>query len=100
MFSAELKCEPEQKDLIIAELWERGCAGITELDDTSLRAFFAADNAELHAALEPLGARWEPVEERDWVAIAHARLEPMLVGERFFLAPVWRDDPTPAGRTR
>ena len=100
MFSVELECEPEEKDLIIAELWERGCAGITELSETSLRAFFAADSAELRAALDPFGARFEQVEERDWVAIAHARLEPMLVGERFFLAPVWREDPTPAGRMR
>jgi ribosomal protein L11 methyltransferase len=100
MYSVEFECEPEQKDLIVAELWERGCAGITELSDTSLRAFFTADTAELRAALDPLGARWEQVEERDWVAVAHARLEPMLVGERFFLVPVWRDDPTPAGRMR
>ena len=34
MFSIELECKPEQKDLIIAELWELGCAGITELSDT------------------------------------------------------------------
>ena len=100
MYSVEFECEPEQKDLIIAELWERGCAGITELSETSLRAFFAADKPELRAALAPLGAHWEQVEEQDWVAIAHARLEPMLVGDRFFLVPVWRDDPTPAGRMR
>jgi ribosomal protein L11 methyltransferase len=100
MYSVELECEPEEKDLIIAELWEHGCAGITELTETSLRAFFAADSAEVRAALDPFGARWERVEERDWVAMAHARLEPMLVGQRFFLAPVWRDDPTPAGRMR
>ena len=100
MFSVELVCEPEQKDLIIAELWEHGCAGITELSGNSLRAFFSADNPELRETLAQYGARWEPVEETDWVAIAHARLEPMLVGERFFLVPVWRDDPAPAGRMR
>ena len=74
--------------------------GITELSETSLRAFFASDAPELRAAFDPYGARWEQVEERDWVAVAHARLEPMLVGERFFLVPVWRDDPAPAGRMR
>ena len=100
MFSVELECEPEQKDLIIAELWERGCTGITELADTSLRAFFALDSPDLRAAFDPYRARWEQVEERDWVAIAHARLEPMLVGQRFFLVPVWREDATPAGRMR
>ena len=100
MYSVELKCEPEEKDLIIAELWEHGCAGITELSETSLRAFFQSDAPELQAAFDPWGARWELVEERDWVAVAHARLEPMMVGDRFFLAPVWRDDPAPAGRMR
>ena len=100
MFSVELECEPEQKDLMIAELWERGCVGITELSDTTLRAFFAVDTPELRGALDPFDARWEQVEDTDWVAIAHARLEPMLVGVRFFLVPVWRDDPTPAGRMR
>ena len=100
MFFVELQCKPEEKDLIIADLWERGCAGITELDETRLRAFFAADDAELRGVFARFGARWERVEERDWVALAHARLDPMLVGERFFLVPVWRDDPAPAGRMR
>ena len=100
MFSVELHCQPEEKDLIIADLWEWGCAGITELDDTRLRAFFGSASAQLRAAFARFEAQWERVEERDWVAIAHARLEPMLVGARFFLVPVWRDDPTPAGRMR
>jgi ribosomal protein L11 methyltransferase len=97
MFSIELECEPEAKDLIIAELWEAGCAGITELTDTRLRAFFSRITPDLRARF---AGTWEQVEEQDWVALAHARLEPMLVGERFFLVPVWRDDPTPPGRMR
>jgi ribosomal protein L11 methyltransferase len=100
MYSAELECGPEEKDLIIAELWEHGCAGITELSATSLRAFFLSDAPELRAVLDSYGARWEAVEERDWVAVAHARLEPMLVGKRFFLVPAWREDPAPDGRMR
>jgi ribosomal protein L11 methyltransferase len=100
MFSVEFEYEPEEKDLIIGDLWEHGCAGITELSETSLRAFFLSDAPALRAALDSYGARWEQVEEVDWVAVAHARLEPMLVGERFFLVPVWRDDPAPAGRMR
>jgi ribosomal protein L11 methyltransferase len=98
MYSVELECKPEEKDLIIAELWEHGCAGITELSDTSMRAFFPAAEPELRAAFDRYGARWEQVEEQDWVAVAHAHLEPMPVGERFYLVPVWRDDPAPAGR--
>jgi ribosomal protein L11 methyltransferase len=97
MFSIELECKPEEKDLIIAELWEHGCAGITEIGDTRLRAFFAAASPELRAWFP---GTWEQENEQDWIAMAHAKLEPMLVGERFFLAPVWRDDPTPPGRLR
>ena len=100
MFSVEFECEPEQKDLIVAELWELGCAGITELGDARLRAFFTSDVEELRAALSGYAPVWQQVEEQDWVELAHARLQPMLVGERFFLAPVWRDDPAPAGRFR
>jgi ribosomal protein L11 methyltransferase len=100
MFSVELHCQPEVKDLMIAELWERGCAGITELSDSHLRAFFHADTGDLRDALAGYHPVWEQVEEQDWVRIAHARLEPMLVGARFFLVPVWRDDPTPPGRLR
>ena len=33
-------------------------------------------------------------------AIPRELLQPMEVGERFFLVPEWRDDPTPAGRFR
>jgi ribosomal protein L11 methyltransferase len=97
MLSVELECEPDQKDLLIAELWEHGCAGITELSDTRLRAFFAAAGAGLR---QRFAGRWEQQDEQDWVALAHAKLEPMLVGDRFFLVPVWRDDPTPPGRMR
>jgi len=97
MFSVELECEPEQKDLLIADLWEQGCTGITELSDTRLRAFFSAAAPEL---LARFAGRWQQEDEQDWVALAHARLQPMLVGERFFLVPVWRDDPTPPGRLR
>ena len=31
MFSLEIDCDPEDRDLLIAELWEQGSAGIVEL---------------------------------------------------------------------
>jgi ribosomal protein L11 methyltransferase len=34
------------------------------------------------------------------VHCARDLLQPMKVGERFFLVPFWRDDPTPPGRLR
>ena len=65
-----------------------------------VRAFFGdrSDYGELVARFP--AARRREEEDRDWVQSARDLLQPMEVGERFFLAPVWRDDPAPAGRMR
>src|SRR5689334_5178612 len=100
MFSLELQCEPADRDLLIAELWEQGSAGIVELDDRRLRAFFE-DGADREALLARYpGAAVRNEEQRDWVQSARDLLQPMEVGNRFFLVPEWREDPTPAGRVR
>ena len=100
MFSLEIECDPEDRDLLIAELWEQGSEGIVELSNGALRAFFddAADRRKLRERFP--GAHERQEEERDWVQSAQDLLEPMEVGERFFLVPEWRDDPTPEGRLR
>ncbi len=75
-------------------------AGIVELSDTRVRAFFEAtgDSAGLLARYP--GARMREEENRDWVEEARELLQPMEVGRRFFLVPEWRDDPAPPGRFR
>ncbi len=100
MFSLEIECDPEDRDLLIAELWEQDSAGIVELSSDRVRAFFedSADRDEL-LRLFP-GSVWRKEEQRDWVQSAHDLLQPMEVGERFFLVPQWRDDPAPPGRFR
>ncbi len=102
MFSLELQCGPEQRDVLIADLWEQGSTGIVELDESRLRAFF--DDQAGEAALLVRYAAYRPVprteEDRDWVAHAREKLAPMLAGSRFFLVPEWRDDPAPEGRFR
>jgi len=106
MFSLYLECGQEEKDQLIANLWERGSAGITESDlpqdRCGLRAFFADDAGApvLSREFAAWSARCQAEVPRDWVAEARSRLTPMLVGARFFLAPAWRDDPTPPGRLR
>jgi ribosomal protein L11 methyltransferase len=105
MFSLYLECRQEEKDLLIAELWDRGTSGITESTATGggcgLRAFFEGGQAqELAREFSRWSARWEDEAPRDWVAVARSRLEPQCVGARFFLAPEWCDDPTPPGRLR
>ena len=100
MFSLEIECDPEDRDLLIAELWEQGSAGIAELDERRLRAFFE-DSADRGALLRLYpGAASRIEEQRDWVQSARDLLQPMVVGSRIFLVPEWRDDPTPPGRLR
>src|SRR6202034_1020027 len=103
MFSIDIACapeDPEDKDLTIADLWEAGCTGIVELDDTAiLRAFFD-DDARAAEMQSRFGGTIAPADTRDWVAFAHEYLKPMMIGERIFICPEWRDDPTPPGRIR
>jgi ribosomal protein L11 methyltransferase len=100
MFSLEISCAPEHLDLLIADLWEQGCAGITELDGGAVRAFFedGLEREKLLARYPEAIVRAE--EEHDWVSEARELLQPMAVGERFFLVPEWRDDLAPEGRFR
>ena len=100
MFSLEIDCDPEDRDLLIAELWEQGSAGIVELNPLTVRSFF--EDSANRAALQNLfpGARQRDEEVRDWVQSARDLLQPMEVGRRFFLVPEWRDDPAPQGRFR
>jgi ribosomal protein L11 methyltransferase len=100
MFSLEIDCDAEDRDLLIAELWEHGSAGIVELSDRRVRAFFEdAAGRERLLRMYP-GSALREEEDRDWVASARQLLQPMEVGERFFLVPEWRDDPAPPGRLR
>jgi len=106
MFSLYLECWQLEKDLFVAELWDRGSVGITESDlppdRCGLRAFFTSDQAVREAAAEfaDRAAEWRAEESRDWIAEAQTRLQPLNIGSRFFLAPAWRNDPTPPGRFR
>lgn len=102
MHALSMECSGGEKDFLVADLWERGTAGIVERD-------LAGDRVELQAFFReafPIdrqwapGARWEPVEDVNWARITMESWDPILVGDRFFIVPDWRDDPTPAGRLR
>jgi ribosomal protein L11 methyltransferase len=99
MFSIEIRCLPEQNDMLIAELWAEGSAGIVELEG-GLRAFFEDDADRSAIAGRFHAVSWRCEEQRDWVAMSRANWEPLLVGERFFLVPQWRSDRAPEGRFR
>lgn len=100
MFSLEIDCLPEERDLLIAELWEQGSGGIVELGEGRVRAFFEDDQRGWAVQRFPGIVFREEETERDWVQSARDLLQPMEVGARFFLVPEWRDDPAPAGRFR
>jgi ribosomal protein L11 methyltransferase len=99
MFSLEIEAG-EDRDMLIADLWEHGSCGIVEPEGHMVRAFFE-DSADRNALLVRYpGAAIRIEEDRDWVQSARDLLQPMEVGGRFFLVPEWRDDPTPPGRFR
>jgi ribosomal protein L11 methyltransferase len=83
---------------VAVELYERGTLGLIEEDlpgrRCRLRAFFDHEPALLASATI------EEAETRDWTAVARVHWQPLVIGERFFLVPSWRDDPTPPGRLR
>src|SRR4249919_3463509 len=81
MFSLEIDCDPDDRDLLIAELWEQGSAGIVELNPLTVRAFFEDGNRGALLKLFP-GARQREEEQRDWVQSARDMLQPMEVGRR------------------
>jgi ribosomal protein L11 methyltransferase len=84
---------PNDDELLTLRLWEAGTLGITE-GDGFFDAFF--EDAE---TASKFGVP-EPVIDVDWVAKTQAGFPPLLVGEKFFLAPPWRTEPTPPGRLR
>ena len=98
-----LECDRDEKDRVTAEFYEAGTLGLIEEDLPDhrclLQAFFD-DATPLGARFSAYGATLRQEEPRDWVEVARAQWQPLLVGERFFLAPAWRDDPAPPGRLR
>ena len=91
---------PAREELLIAELWDAGTAGIAE-EDGGLRAFF--DSPDEAGLLRRFG-EWTPSirreEETDWERVSRDAWPPILVGERFVLVAPWCADPTPPGRLR
>jgi len=80
-------------ELLILQLWEAGTLGVTE-GDGYVDAYF--DDAETASKFGVTQA----VVDVDWVARTEESFPPLLIGEKFFLAPPWRTDPTPPGRLR
>ena len=101
-YSLVLLCHQSERELVEAELYELGTNGITDRDlpgdVCELEAFFAArfDEQPGFATYSPQWREHADGAGADWVDT----FEPFAVGEKLYLAPVWRDDPTPPGRLR
>lgn len=103
MFSLVVTCCESETELLSAELWERGAAGIEEISlpgsRCRLRAYFEAADG-LEEAFAPYGARLETVPDADWELAARQAWPAFPLGRRLYLAPEWDESPTPQGRLR
>jgi ribosomal protein L11 methyltransferase len=105
MYSFRLTCRSNEVDTVSGELWEAGTIGIRELDqgeETVLIAFFESNvsHQELLERFARYAPQWKSERSRDWVADFREAWGSRSIGERLFLVPIWRDDPTPPGRIR
>jgi ribosomal protein L11 methyltransferase len=94
MVSVILHCDGEQRDLLIAELYERGTTGIVE-HDGFIEAYFDSEDDTRW-----LGAEVRDHGSRDYVAEVKEKWQPVPVGDRFWLAAPWDSRPAPEGRLR
>lgn len=88
----------ENVELLTAELYERGTAGIIE-EANGIRAFFEdeADYSDLLSLYPVLEMRRESTTE---VLPLDEDCDPVLAGEKYFIVPVMSKLPTPEGRYR
>lgn len=105
MYSLHLNCSADQVDLLSAELWDFGTAGIRELDageHVTLIAGFETnrDRQNLLQKFAAFSPEWELEEPIDWVLETHQAWPGRSVGELLFLAPPWSQQPTPPARIR
>lgn len=100
MHSLLLRCTAAEKDVLVAELWERGTTGVLETELPSnvweLRAFF-----DEPFAVETISraVAWRDEGTVDWSIAWREAWEPLPVGERLLLLPAWMQPPAAyAGR--
>lgn len=98
MISIYLECAAEDQDALIAELHERGTAGVLELG-SGLRAWFD-DVGQVRDLVERYDGEVLAGDEEDWEQRTRESFPPLALGERFWLAPPWNSDAAPPGRMR
>jgi len=105
MYSLRVTCAAEESEFVSAELWEAGTLAIGEMDADGRLVLIAgfetnSQRSELLERFAKYSPVWQHEPVRDWVAETQAAWPARTVGERLFVAPVWSEDVTPAGRER
>lgn len=98
MLSLYVQCEPDERDQLVLELWQRGTLGIAELG-SGLRAWFE-DNVELGDLIARYDGLLDHEPDQDWVRRTQDSFPPLAIGQRFWLVPPWNTGPPPPGRVR
>ncbi len=106
MYVLHLHCSSGEADLLSAELWEEGTAGIREIDNGDGALTFVAafatncDRDRLLTKFYRFSPAWIHEPDTDWVQETKRAWPGRSVGARLFLAPPWCTDATPSGRKR
>ncbi|HTB20067.1 MAG TPA: 50S ribosomal protein L11 methyltransferase [Bryobacteraceae bacterium] len=102
MFSLLLYVSPDREDILIAELFDCGTAGVSE-EAGGLRAFFENDSqgVSLLQRFAEFSPEFRQEQATDWERVTRDAWPPVCVGERFYLVAPWdAAAPAPAGRLR
>lgn len=105
-YCVRLNCSATEAEHALAALLDYPAQGVMEEEPApglvSLQIFFERIEAaqDFLRQIEGVPASLEEHVPVQPSAPALPEWEPFCVGERFFLAPPWRDDPTPSGRIR
>ncbi len=105
MYRLRLTCPAELAELVSAELWEAGTAGIEERDasdSVTLIARFERNELreELLKRFRVHAPEWQDEGGIDWTERVRLAWPGRSVGNRLWLAPAWNEDATPLGRER
>ena len=101
MWSISIPVTPATIEQLTTDLWEMGTAGIVE-EPKALRAFFE-DSISRESVYSKLAATLADTRDEvpfDTSQAIPIECDPILIGQRFFVAPSWVNNPTPAGRIR
>jgi ribosomal protein L11 methyltransferase len=97
-YVVEILVPEDQKDFLLADLMDAGTTGVSETE-SSHGHFLLRASFETREQASAFGNEVE-VDDTDWVSASHRPWASRLVGQRFFFAPAWSEEPTPDGRWR